>query len=151
MSLSERVSQDLKAALKAGDRERRSLLSMLQASLHNRAIEKGKQKEGLPDEEALDVLSSEAKKRKDSILEYRKAGRSDLAEKEEEELSIIKEYLPAELTREEIVSELKKILEESGISSRKEFGRVMGMAASRLKGRADGAEIKEELEKLLSE
>lgn len=150
MTLKDKINENLNDALKSGDTLRRSVLGMVKASIHNKEIEQGKQKEGLSDEEVKSVIMYEAKKRKDSIEEFKKAGREDLAKKEEDELEMLKDYLPAELSEEEVASELKKIIEGLGGATKEDFGRVMGQAMKSLKGRADGTVVRKELEKLLS-
>jgi len=149
MTLKEKIDQDLRSALKQGDSLRRLVLGMVKSTIHNKEIELGKKEEGLAEEEILAAVLAEAKKRKDAIQEFKKADRGDLAEKEEKELSILKEYLPEELGHEEIKDELKKVVLETGASSKQDLGRVMGEAMKRLKGRADGKVVKEELEKML--
>src|SRR3989344_6503824 len=139
MTLKQRLQEDLVGALKQGDAERRSTLAMVQAAVKNKEIEKGKKEEGLSDEEIVEVLRSEAKRRKDAVREYEKASRPELAQKERAELAIIESYLPVELSQGEIRAELEAGIAEVGTSSKKDFGRIMGLAAKRLKGRAGGA------------
>lgn len=149
MSLKEKLAEDLKNSLKVGDSLRRSVLGMVVSATHNKEIELGKPAEGLSDEDVMAVITSEAKKRKDSIVEFKKAGRDEMAAKEEEELAILNEYLPAQLSPGEVAAELKKVTEEVGSNKKSDFGRLMGTAMRRLKGRAEGSVIKAELEKLL--
>lgn len=149
MNTRERITDDFKEALKSGDSFRRSLLGMIKSAIHNREIEKGIQKEGLGEEETMVLIASEAKKRKEAAREFIKGDRKDLAENEDKELEILKEYLPEELSLEEIISEIKKVIEELGTNKKEDFARLMGEAAKRLKGQAEGGVIKEELEKLL--
>jgi len=122
---------------------------MVKSAIGNKEIAEGKKEEGLGEEDLLAVVSTEAKKRKDSIKEYKKAEREDLAEKEEQELVILKEYLPEELGVNEIRAELEEVIKEAGTNKKEDFGRLMSMAVGRLKGRAEGGLIKAELEKLL--
>lgn len=149
MGLGEKIDNDLKDALKSGDSLRRLVLGMVKSAIHNKEIELGKKEEGLPEEEILAAVLSEAKKRKDAIEEYKKAEREDLAEKEEQELVILKDYLPKELDVNEVRTELKKVVSELGVTGKENLGRVMGEAMKRLRGRADGKVVKEELEKML--
>ena len=150
MTLKERLQHDLVEALKQGAYERRSTLAMVHAAVKNKEIEKGKKEAGLSESEIVEVLGSEAKRRRDAASEDEKASRPELAEKERAELAIIEAYLPIELSQGEIRAELEAVIAEVGTSSKKDFGRIMGLAAKRLKGRAGGARIKEELEKLLT-
>jgi uncharacterized protein YqeY len=150
MTLKEKLQQDLTAALKQGDAARRSTLAMVQAAVKNKEIETGKKAEGLSEEEIIGVLQSEGKRRRDAALEYEKAGRQELADKERAEFRIIEEYLPAQLSDEEIQRELAAVMQELGVSHKEEFGKIMGAATKRLKGRAEGGRIKAVLDRLLS-
>src|SRR3989344_6458829 len=114
MTLKQRLQEDLVGALKQGDAERRSTLAMVQAAVKNKEIEKGKKEEGLSDEEIVEVLRSEAKRRKDAVREYEKASRPELAQKERAELAIIESYLPAQLSDDEIHTELAAGITEAG-------------------------------------
>lgn len=138
MGIIERIDADLKTALKSGDALRAGVFRFVRAQFHNREIEKrGKGAEGaLTDEEAADVLRKEMKKRKEAIELFEKGGRADLKEKEEAELNVIAEYLPAQPTREELVA-LVEALKKEGIS---DFPALMREAKKRLPA-ADGGEI----------
>lgn len=150
MSLKEKILSDFTVAFKAGDVQKKGTLSLIKATIQNKEIELGKKEDGLSDEEVISVLSSEAKKRKDSIFEYEKAGRDEQATQEKAELSIIETYLPEQMSRDEVSEELKKVILEVGTNDKREMGKIMGSAMSRMKGKADGTVVKEELEKLLS-
>lgn len=149
MGIQERINKDFNGALKKGQTTRRSVLGMVKSAIHNKEIEGGKQAEGLNDDEVLGVISSEAKKRKDSIDEFRKAEREDLVKQEEEELAVLEEYLPAQLSPQEVRAELEKLIAELSGQDRQNFGKVMAVAMKRLKGRANGQVVRAELEKLL--
>jgi uncharacterized protein YqeY len=144
MALVEKINEDLKLALKSGDALRVSTLRMLQAGLHNKTIEKRtvlsrqqKPPEPLNEIEELDVIEREAKKRKEAILAYEKAGRADLAEKEKQELKILEEYLPEVLPETEIKEWIKKAIESTGALSQADLGKVMVYLKANLKGRVD--------------
>src|SRR3989344_3550659 len=107
--LQEKITQDIKEAMKAGNAEKLGVLRMLSSSLKNKAIEKGKDAV-LTDEEATQVLSREAKKRKESVEAFEKGGRPDLAEKEKTELALIEVYLQKQMSREGVVSMVEKVL-----------------------------------------
>ncbi|MDP2704738.1 MAG: GatB/YqeY domain-containing protein [bacterium] len=143
MTLKEKLQNDLKETLKSGDTEKRDTLRLLLSAVSNREIEnKGRGKEGaLTDEEVVEVLGKEAKKRKESIEAYTKGGRADLVEKEEKELQAIKAYLPEELGEEEIVNIVHEAIQVIRPESMKDFGKVMGEVAKRTKGRADNAKV----------
>lgn len=135
MSLREQISEDLKAAMKNGDRPRMDGLRFLLAAVKNAEIDKGR---SLTDDELIQLLQKEAKKRKESVEEYQKAGRNDLADKELFELSLIEAYLPAQLSADEIRNEVEKVFQEVQPTSPKEMGKVMGILMKKLAGRADG-------------
>lgn len=148
MSLREKINNDLKTAMKSGDKLRLQTIRSIRALILE--FEKsGKAKEMSPEDE-ITLLTSAAKKRKDAIEQYENADRKDLAEKEEAELKIIQEYLPKQLTEEEVLAEVKKVADELGASSKQDFGKVMPAAIKSLKGKTDGKMIKEAVEKILS-
>src|SRR5947199_9769886 len=132
MSLKEKIVSDLTAAMKAKDADRLSTLRMVKANLMNRQIEKGGE---LSDEEVTKALQSLVKQRRDSVEQYEKAGRAELAEKERAEIAVIEEYLPRAATREEIEQAVAEAIAETGATSMKEMGAVMKAAMARLAGR----------------
>lgn len=138
MSIFEQLTNDMKVALKASDKERLSVIRLMRGYLKNEAINKQKE---LSEEDEIDVLASAAKKRKESIQAYQEAGRQDLAEKESRELQVIQEYLPKPLTKEEVEAIVKTAIEETGAESIKDIGKVMALVMQQTKGRADGKEI----------
>jgi hypothetical protein len=149
MGLSEKISQEIKAAMKSGDRLRLETLRMLRAALMEKTIERrGAGQEILPDDEVA-VLLSAAKKRRESIEEFTKGGRMELVEQETKELGIIQEYLPAQMSPEEIAREIDEIASGLGGSSPSDFGKVMSQAMKQLRGRADGKLVQELVKKRL--
>jgi uncharacterized protein YqeY len=139
MSLKERITSDMTAAMKSKEAARLSTLRMVKAAVQNREIEKG---DALTDEELTKVLQSLVKQRRDSVEQYEKAGRTELAEKEQAEIAVIEEYLPQAATREEIERAVAEAVAETGASSLKEMGAVMKAALARLAGRnADGRAV----------
>src|ERR687884_1731849 len=132
MSLKERIVSDMTAAMKSRDAARTSTLRMVKAAVMNREIEKGGE---LTDEEMTKALQSLVKQRRDSVEQYEKAGRQELAEKERAEIGVIEEYLPQAASREEIERAVEEAVAETGASSMKEMGAVMKAALSRLAGR----------------
>jgi uncharacterized protein YqeY len=141
MSLKERIVSDLTAAMKAKDAPRLSALRMVKASVMNREIEKGGE---LNDEEMTRALQSLVKQRRDSIEQYEKAGRQELADKEHAEIEVIEAYLPQAATREEIEQAVGEAISETGASSMRDMGAVMKAAQARLSGRnADGRTLSE--------
>jgi uncharacterized protein YqeY len=141
MSLKERITGDMTAAMKSREAARLSTLRMVKAAVQNREIEKGGE---LSDEELTKALQSLVKQRRDSVEQYEKAGRAELAEKERAEIAVIEEYLPRAASREEIERAVAEAMEETGASSMKEMGAVMKAAQARLAGRnADGRTVSE--------
>lgn len=146
MSLSQKIDEDMRNAMKTGDKVRSGTLKMLKSDI---TYEKARTGEEPDDEQVLDVIKRAAKKRKEAVKEYEAAGRADLASVEAAELKIIEEYLPEQMTEEQISAALDKILAEAGEVNQKMFGRLMGIASKELKGKADGAIIKDILQKKL--
>lgn len=146
MNLLERIEAGMKEALKSGDRDRSETLKMLKSDM---MYEKGKTGKDLTEEQMQESVMRGAKRRKESIREYDAAGRKDLSDKEAVELKIIEEFLPAQMSPEEIEKAVDKILSNAGEVSQKDFGKIMGMASKELKGKADGAIIKEIVQKRL--
>ncbi|MBI4121478.1 MAG: GatB/YqeY domain-containing protein [Candidatus Ryanbacteria bacterium] len=141
MSVEARLRDDLKEALRNKQVERTGALRMLFAAIKNKEIEERKKDVGLGDEEVISVLQKEAKKRKDAIIEFEKAGRADLAKKESEELAVIEEYLPKEISDEEVKRIVREGLRELGSSDKKDFGSLMKIIMPMLKGRASGDRV----------
>ena len=146
--LRDKLTQDVKNALKAGDKQRRLVLGMVIAAAKNKEIEKRSE---LSDEEIIAVISFEIKKRKDAVEQYGKGGRPELAEQEKQEINILMEYLPEQMPEDEIRTEAKKTISDTGAQGIKEMGKVLGALMPKLKSRADGQTVsrivKEELAK----
>lgn len=141
MSLKERIVADLTTAMKARDAGRTSTLRLMKAAVMNREIEKGGE---LSDEELTKALASLVKQRRDSIEQYEKAGRQELAEKERAEIVVIEDYLPQAATREEIERAVEQAVAETKATSMREMGVVMKAVQAHLSGRsADGRIISE--------
>lgn len=143
----EAINNAIKEAMKNKDNERRDALRLLQAAI--KQIEIDERKEISP-EEAIDILTKEAKKRRESIEELTKAGRTENANKEAYELAIIEEFLPKQLTREEIETLVRDAIQQTGAASAKEMGKVMGVLQPQTKGRADGKLVSTIVKELLS-
>jgi len=148
MNLTEKINNDLKEAMKSGDAVRLQTIRSIRALILE--FEKSGSGKKLNEEEEIKLLTSAAKKRKEAIEEYNKAGREDLASNEEEELKIIMSYLPKQLTMDEIISKVKMLAGQIGAQSKADFPKLMPMAIRELKGLADGKAIKEAVEKVLS-
>jgi len=152
MSLKEQIQNDFKEAFKIKNEIRLSTLKMLQAEIHNAEIAKRTklgEESSLNDDEIIDVISREIKKRKDAIEMYEKGGRGALAEKEKKEREILSAYLPEQISEDEIRDLAKKAIEQSGATSQKEIGKVMAILRPRVKGRADGSLVSKIIKELL--
>lgn len=150
MNIKEKILSDLKEAMKAGDIVKRDALRMVDSMIKNTEIEKMKKEEGLSDEEITAVISRAVKQRKDSAAQYKAGGRSELAEKEKEEIEILMAYLPKQMEEHEIRTTVKEIIAQIRATSKADTGKVMGAAMSRLKGRADGNLVKKIVEEELA-
>jgi uncharacterized protein len=139
MTIVEQVEKDLVAAMKAREELRLSCLRMTKAALKNKQVELGKP---LSDDQAFAVLRTLVKQRRDSVEQFRKGGREDLAAKEEAETEILQAYLPAEASEEEIGAAVAAAIEETGAAGPQDLGKVMKAAMSRLAGKnADGKRV----------
>jgi uncharacterized protein YqeY len=151
--ISEQIKTDLIASQKAKDEVAVASLRMLKTAIMNKEIEKREKlfsieanttseeldvKSKLTDEEIIEVVSSEVKKRRDSIASFESGGRGDLAEREKQEVEVLKKYMPAELTEEEVRNIVKEVLLKTGATTIKEIGLVMKEVVPQTKGRADG-------------
>ena len=148
MGLKDQIIADLTSAMKAKDAERTGTLRMMKASLMNRQIDKGGE---LTDEEVTKTLQSLVKQRRDSIEQYEKAGRAELAAKEATEIAVIDAYLPQAASQEEITRAVEEAVQETGASSMKDMGNVMKAAMARLAGKsADGRAVSDAVKSHLS-
>lgn len=142
MSLKDRISEDIKAAMKSKDKVRlETVRSIKKVILEKETSVRPSGQDTLTEEQELEVLTQLAKQRKDAIEQYKKAGREDLAENETQELAIIEEYLPAQLSDAEVEAVIDGLIAKVGATSAKDMGKVMGPAMKELKGKADGAKV----------
>ncbi len=147
MSLKDKINEDLKAAMKSGEKLKLETIRSIRAMILE--FEKsGAGRDITPDDE-IKMLSTAAKKRKDAIEQYQNANRPELAEKEEAELKIIMEYLPKQLSESEVEEIVKKISAEIDAKEKKDFGKLMPLVVKELKGKAEGKVIKSVVEKVL--
>ena len=135
MSLLETLNADMKQAMKDKNKEALSVIRMVKSTVMNEQISLG---HDLTPEEELTVLSREVKQRQDSLAEFEKGGREDLAAGIRSELTILAKYLPAQLTEEEIVAIVAAAIEQTGATGPKDMGKVMGVVTPHIKGKADG-------------
>jgi uncharacterized protein len=147
MGLKDKINEDMKSAMKSGEKLRLETIRSIRALILE--FEKSGSGKSLNEEEEIKMLSTAAKKRKESIEQFRNAGRNELAEKEEQELKIIMDYLPKQLSVQEIEHEVKLIAHEIGAKSKEDFPKLMPQAMKNLKGKAEGKEVKSAVEKIL--
>lgn len=140
MTIVERLLEDMKVAMKRGDKARVNTIRQLRAQLKDAQIELGRE---LTDEDAIKVLTNAAKKRREAIELYRQGGRDDLVAKEEAELAVIQEYLPEQISQDELIAIIEKVIQEEQATSMKDMGRVMGKVMAQVRGRADGKEVQQ--------
>jgi len=136
--LRDRIADEMRAAMKAREQARVSTLRMLMAAMKNTQVEKGHE---LDDEEVVEVIAREAKRRRESIDAFEKGGRPELVEKEGAELAVLESYLPERLSDEELAALVDAAIAETGASSPKEMGNVMKVVMPKVKGRADGTAV----------
>ena len=147
MPLSDQVTSDIAAAMKAKEPARLSALRMLKAAIMNKSVEKGRD---LQDDEVLQVVSSLVKQRRDSIEQFAKAGRTDLVDKETGEIAVLEHYLPPAVTAEEIDAAVAAAIAETGAASPKDIGKVMKAVMPKLAGKnADGRAVNETVRRKL--
>jgi hypothetical protein len=145
----EKISKDYIQAMKSRDSLRIGVLSYIKSVIKYREIENREKEKELTDDDVIDVISKEIRKREESIEMYKNGEREDLAHKEEEELKVLKEYLPAQMREEEIRKTVVQIIEKLGATGEKDFGKVMKEVMIEIKGKANGALIKKIVEESL--
>lgn len=151
MDILKKINEDLVTSMKSkedGSELRTSTLRMMKSSIKNAEIAK-RGKGELTEEDILGVLSSMVKQRKESVEQYLKANRNDLAEKENKEIEIIQKYLPEQLSTEEVDEIIKSTIQEAGITGMKDMGRLMKELMPKLKGRADGKLVSQRVKEIL--
>ncbi|MDP3785265.1 MAG: GatB/YqeY domain-containing protein [bacterium] len=147
--MKQKIEEDVKTSLKAGEALKVSVLRMALGAAHNREIQLLKKGSGLSDEEVLEVVRGEVKKRKDASEEFKKGGREDLVKKELAEAEILSAYLPPEISEDELLRILKDGVREAGAAKAEDFGKVMKIVMPILKGKASGDRISSNLKRLL--
>jgi len=146
-SLKERLNSDLKQAMRSGDKARRSVIRLVLSAVHNAEIAR---QAALEDNDVLGIIAKEARQREESIEAFTKGNRQDLVAQEEAEMAVLQEYLPRQMTRDEIVAEARRVIEEVGAQGPRDKGKVMPKLIAQLKGKADGREINAVVTELLS-
>ena len=147
MSLKDRLTDDLKQAMRQGDERRKSTIRLVRAAITNAEIERG---EELSDDEVLAIIAKEAKQRRESVTEFARGGRQDLVDQEEEELQILLSYLPAQMSRDEIEIAARQVIAEVGATSMAQMGEVMRCLMPQLKGKADGSLVNQVVKEILT-
>lgn len=151
MSLKERIDAEIKAAMKSKDKVRLETVRGIKKFIIEKEVSvRPSGQDGLTEAQEMEILVQIAKQRRDSIEQYRKGGREDLAAQEEAELIILEEYLPAQMSDEEISRVIDEVIASAGATSAKEMGKVMGAAMQQLKGKADGKKIQDMVKARLS-
>ena len=138
MTLKERITEDMKAAMRAKETERLGAIRMLTAAIKQKEVD---ERVELDDAGVVAIVDKLLKQRKDSIEAFQKAGRQDLADKEQAEVAVLSAYLPARLSADEIAAEVRAIVAETGASGPGDMGKVMGAAKARLAGKADMGQV----------
>jgi len=146
MTLRERLDEDLKAAMKAQDALKVSVIRLARSEIRNMEIAKGAP---LIEDDVLQVLGREVKRRREAIEQFQKGGRADLVDKETAELQLLSEYLPQQLSEAEIVGIAQEVISELHAASKADKGRVMSVLMQRVRGRADGKLVSETVDRLL--
>jgi uncharacterized protein YqeY len=149
MTLQEQIRQDMKDAMRAGDAMKRDVLRMLESAVKNAAIEKKLDRETIDDALVQEVIRRSVKQRKDSIEQYEQGGRPELAEKEKEEVEVLRQYLPQAIGEDEVRNIVQDVVRETGAASPSDFGKVMGKAMQAVGGRAEGDVVKRIVEEAL--
>jgi len=138
MSLKARIQDDMKSAMKAGDKARLGVIRLILAAIKQREVD---ERIELDDEQVLAVLDKMVKQRRDSIAQYTEAGRDELAAAEQAEVDIIQDYLPEALSEDEIAAIVEQAIAETGASSMRDMGKVMGKVKPQVQGRADMGQV----------
>ena len=140
MSLDDKITDDLKVAMKSGDSVRKNVLRLLKSQIRNKEIELGDQ---LTEDQEIQILNSAVKTRKESLELYKKGGRQDLVDQEAQELEIVQLFLPKPLSEDELSKAVDQVIDEFKVTSAKDFGTVMKEVMNRFRGRVDGKQVQE--------
>lgn len=146
MPLKEKLLDDFKASMKNKDKVRKNVVTMIRAAIKQREID---DKIELSDDDIISIIAKQVKQRKDSIDDFKRGNREDLVEACSKEIDVLKEYLPLQLSKEELLKIIEEAIEATGATSNKEMGKVMAKIMPQVKGKADGKEINKIVMKLL--
>ena len=147
-NLKQKITDDIKQAMKSGDTDRRSVLRLLMAAIGNAEIAR---RASLEDTDILGIITKEVRQRQESIDAFKQGNREDLVAKEEKEKEILQEYLPEQMSREELVEAVRQVIKEVGAQGPGDKGKVMPKIIAQLKGKADGREINAVVTELLTQ
>lgn len=148
MTLKEKLMEDLKSAMRNKEKRRKDTITMLRAAVKQREVD---ERQEMADDEILALIGKQVKQKRESIKDFQKAERVDLVEQAEEEIEILLAYLPEQLTEEEIDELVREAIVQTGASSMRDMGRIMGVVMPKVKGRADGSLISQSAKKLLNQ
>lgn len=148
MTLKEKLMDDLKSAMRNKEKRRKDTITLLRAAVKQREVD---ERQEMADDEILALIGKQVKQKRESIKDFQKAERVDLVEQAEEEIEILLAYLPEQLTEEEIDELVREAIAQTGASSMKDMGRIMGVVMPKVKGRADGSLISQSAKKLLNQ
>ncbi len=148
MNLNERLTEDMKAAMKAGPagRQRLETIRFLRAAIKNAEIEKHAP---LSDDEILGIITKQVKQLRESLADFQRSGRQDLVEKTEAEIAVLSEYLPEQLSADEVRDLARKVIAQVGAQGARDMGKVMGPLMAQVRGRADGKMVQQIVKELL--
>jgi hypothetical protein len=147
VTLNERITEDMKAAMRASEKERLSTIRMLQAAIKQREVD---ERITLDDAQVVAVLEKMVKQRKESVVQFEQGGRADLADKEKAEIALLTAYLPAQLSEAEVDALIRDAIAATGASSVKDMGKVMGVVKAKAAGRADMGAVSARIKAALS-
>lgn len=147
MSIADRITEELKTAMKARDQVKMDTLRMVKSDFNNAKIDK---KADLTEDEMIGIIQKSVKKRQDSVEAYTAGNRQDLVDRENREIEILKTFLPAQLSEAELQSIVKEVIAQTGVASKKDMGKVMGALMPKVKGKADGRLVQQIVSSLLS-
>ncbi len=147
MTLKERITEDMKAAMRASDKERLSTIRMIQAAIKQREVD---ERIMLDDAQVLAVLEKMIKQRRESVVQFEQGGRTDLADKEKAEIALLQTYMPTQLSEAEVDALIKEAIAATGATSMKDMGKVMGAVKAKAAGRADMGAVSARIKAALS-
>jgi uncharacterized protein YqeY len=147
VTLKERITEDMKAAMRASDKERLSTIRMVQAAIKQREVD---ERITLDDAQVIAVLEKMVKQRKESVVQFEQGGRADLADKEKAEIALLQDYLPAQLSEAEVDALIREAIAATGATIMKDMGKVMGVVKAKAAGRADMGAVSARIKAALS-